>query len=103
RIRQLGVKLKHSANSAAIRGKRIVLIDDSVVRGTTSKKIVTMMREAGAREVHMRIACPEIKFGDYYGIDTPTRKELLAASMSVEEMRIFMGADSLQFLSVDGL
>ncbi len=103
RIRQLGVKLKHSANSAAIRGKRIVLIDDSVVRGTTSKKIVAMMREAGAREVHMRIACPEIKFGDYYGIDTPTRKELLAASMSVEEMRAFMGADSLQFLSVDGL
>ncbi len=103
RIRQLGVKLKHSANSAAIRGKRIVLIDDSIVRGTTSKKIVSMMREAGAREVHMRIASPEIKFGDYYGIDTPTRKELLAAKMSLEEMRAFMGADSLQFLSVDGL
>lgn len=103
RIRQLGVKLKHSANSAAIRGKRIVLIDDSVVRGTTSKKIVTMMREAGAREVHMRIACPEIKFGDFYGIDTPSRKELLAANMSLEEMRAFMGADSLQFLSVPGL
>jgi amidophosphoribosyltransferase len=103
RIRQLGVKLKHSANSAAIRGKRIVLIDDSLVRGTTSKKIVSMMREAGAREVHMRIASPEIKFGDYYGIDTPTRQELLAAGMSLEEMRAFMGADSLQFLSVDGL
>ena len=103
RIRQLGVKLKHSANSAAIRGKRIVLIDDSVVRGTTSKKIVTMMREAGAREVHMRIACPEIKYGDYYGIDTPSRTELLAANMCLEEMRAFMGADSLQFLSVDGL
>lgn len=103
RIRQLGVKLKHSANSAAIRGKRIVLIDDSVVRGTTSKKIVTMMREAGASEVHMRIACPQIKYGDYYGIDTPTRQELLAANMSFEEMREFMGADSLQFLSVDGL
>ena len=102
RIRQLGVKLKHSANSAAIRGKSIVLIDDSVVRGTTSKKIVTMMREAGAREVHMRIASPEIKYGDYYGIDTPSRTELLAAEMSLEEMRAFMGADSLQFLSVDG-
>jgi amidophosphoribosyltransferase len=103
RIRQLGVKLKHSANTAAVRGRRIVLIDDSVVRGTTSKKIVTMMREAGAREVHMRIACPEIKFGDYYGIDTPTRAELLAANMTVEEMRRFVGADSLQFLSVGGL
>ena len=103
RIRQLGVKLKHSANTAAVRGQRIVLIDDSVVRGTTSKKIVTMMREAGAREVHMRIACPQIKYGDFYGIDTPTRDELLAATMSLEEMRAFMGADSLQFLSVDGL
>ncbi len=103
RIRQLGVKLKHSANTAAVRGQRIVLIDDSVVRGTTSKKIVAMMREAGAREVHMRIACPAIKYGDFYGIDTPSRSELLAATMSLEEMRAFMGADSLQFLSVDGL
>ncbi len=103
RIRQLGVKLKHSANSSAVRGKRIVLIDDSIVRGTTSKKIVNMMREAGAREVHMRIASPEIKYGDYYGIDTPSRKELLAASLSLEEMCAFIGADSLQFLSVDGL
>jgi amidophosphoribosyltransferase len=103
RIRQLGVKLKHSANRHAIQGKRIVLIDDSVVRGTTSKKIVTMMREAGAREVHMRIACPEIKHGDFYGIDTPSKSELLAARMSLEEMREFMGADSLAFLSVEGL
>jgi amidophosphoribosyltransferase len=103
RIRQLGVKLKHSANRHAIQGKRIVLIDDSVVRGTTSKKIVTMMREAGAREVHMRIACPEIKHGDFYGIDTPSKSELLAARMTLEEMRAFMGADSLAFLSVDGL
>jgi amidophosphoribosyltransferase len=103
RIRQLGVKLKHSANRHAIEGKRIVLIDDSVVRGTTSKKIVTMMREAGAKEVHMRIACPEIKHGDFYGIDTPSKSELLAARMSLEEMRDFMGADSLAFLSVEGL
>jgi amidophosphoribosyltransferase len=103
RIRQLGVKLKHSANTAAIRGRRIVLIDDSVVRGTTSKKIVAIMREAGAREVHMRIACPEIKYGDYYGIDTPSRTELLAANMTCDEMRRFMGADSLAFLSVQGL
>jgi amidophosphoribosyltransferase len=103
RIRDFGVKMKHSANLAVVRGRRIVLIDDSVVRGTTSKKIVTMMRDAGAREVHMRIACPEIKFGDFYGIDTPSKSELLAARMSVEEMRAFMGADSLAFLSVDGL
>ncbi len=102
-IRALGVKLKHSANRGVIAGKRIVLIDDSVVRGTTSKKLVSMMREAGAREVHMRIACPEIKFGDYYGIDTPNRDELLAATRTREEMRDFMGADSLAFLTVDGL
>jgi amidophosphoribosyltransferase len=75
-IRQLGVKLKLAANAAVIRGKRIILIDDSVVRGTTSEKLVRMMRDAGAAEVHMRIACPEIKYGDYYGIDTPTRDEL---------------------------
>jgi amidophosphoribosyltransferase len=103
RIRDFGVKMKHSANVSVVKGKRIVLIDDSVVRGTTSKKIVTMMRDAGAREVHMRIACPEIKFGDFYGIDTPCREELLAAGMTLEEMRVFMGADSLAFLSVDGL
>jgi amidophosphoribosyltransferase len=103
RIRQLGVKLKHSANRGAVRGQRIVLIDDSVVRGTTSKKIVQMIYDAGAREVHMRIACPEIKYGDYYGIDTPRREELLAATKSLEEMREFVGATSLAFLSVDGL
>lgn len=102
-IRALGVKLKHSANRAVIEGKRIVLIDDSVVRGTTSKKLVSMMKDAGAREVHMRIACPEIKYGDYYGIDTPKRSELLAAQMDTDEMCAFMGADSLAFLSVDGL
>ena len=102
-IRALGVKLKHSANAAVIRGKRIVLIDDSVVRGTTSKKLVTMMKDAGAREVHMRIACPEIKYGDYYGIDTPKRSELLAAQMDTAEMQAYMGADSLAFLSVGGM
>jgi len=102
-IRQLGVRLKHSANAHVIRGRKIVLIDDSVVRGTTSQKIVSIMRDAGATEVHMRIACPEIKFGDYYGIDTPKRAELLAATRNTEEMREFIGADSLSFLSVDGL
>ena len=103
RIRQLGVKLKHSANAAAVRGNRIVLIDDSVVRGTTSKKIVQMMFEAGAREVHFRVACPPIAHPDFYGIDTPRTGELLAANMSVEDMCAFMGATSLSFLSVDGV
>jgi len=103
KIRQLGVKLKHSANAAAVRGNRIVLIDDSVVRGTTSQKIVKLMRDAGAREVHMRISSPPITHPDYYGIDTPSKFELLAATKSVEEMRQFIGADSLAFLSVDGI
>jgi amidophosphoribosyltransferase len=103
RIRQLGVKLKHSANRATVAGKRIVLIDDSVVRGTTSKKIVSMMFEAGAREVHMRISSPPILYPDFYGIDTPRVKDLLAANMTLDEMRDFMGATSLAFLSIDGL
>jgi amidophosphoribosyltransferase len=103
RIRQLGVKLKHSANPGVIRGNRVVLIDDSVVRGTTSKKIVALIKEAGAREVHMRISSPPIKYPDFYGIDTPSTDDLLAANMSIEEMRDFMGADSLAFLSVEGL
>jgi amidophosphoribosyltransferase len=103
KIRALGVKLKHSANQHIVRGRRITLIDDSVVRGTTSKKIVAMMFEAGAREVHMRIACPEIRYGDFYGIDTPRREELIAANMSLDEMRAMMGATSLAFLSVEGL
>lgn len=103
RIRALGVKLKHSANAGVIRGKRIVLIDDSVVRGTTSKKIVQLMYEAGAREVHMRISSPPITHSDYYGIDTPRKVDLLAANHDVEGMRRFMGADSLAFISVDGI
>ncbi|MFM9938071.1 MAG: amidophosphoribosyltransferase [Hyphomicrobiaceae bacterium] len=102
-IRQLGVKLKHSANPGVIRGARVVLIDDSVVRGTTSKKIVAMIKEAGAREVHMRISSPPITHPDFYGIDTPRTQDLLAASRTVEEMRQYMGADSLAFLSVEGI
>lgn len=102
-IRALGVKLKHSANAGVIRGKRIVLIDDSVVRGTTSKKIVQLMYEAGAREVHMRISSPPITHSDYYGIDTPSKASLLAANYDIEGMQAFMGADSLAFLSVDGI
>jgi amidophosphoribosyltransferase len=102
-IRELGVRLKHNANRAVLAGKRIVLIDDSIVRGTTSVKIVQMMREAGAREVHMRISSPPIAYPDYYGIDTPERDKLLAARMSLDEMRRFVGADSLAFLSVEGI
>jgi amidophosphoribosyltransferase len=103
RIRALGVKLKHSANASVIRGNRIVLVDDSVVRGTTSKKIVQLMYEAGAREVHMRIASPPITHPDYYGIDTPDKVDLLAANKDLEGMREFLDADSLAFLSVDGI
>jgi amidophosphoribosyltransferase len=101
-IRQLGVRLKHSANRAVVAGKRIVLVDDSIVRGTTSTKIVQMMRDAGATEVHFRIASPPITHPDYYGIDTPERDKLLAATHDLEGMRKFIGADSLAFLSVDG-
>jgi len=103
RIRALGVKLKHSANPGVIRGARVILIDDSVVRGTTSQKIVRMLKDAGAREVHMRISSPPITHPDFYGIDTPHPKELLAANKTVAEMRDFIGADSLAFLSVDGI
>jgi amidophosphoribosyltransferase len=102
-IRQLGVRLKHSANRAVVNGKRIVLVDDSIVRGTTSTKIVQMMRDAGATEVHFRIASPPITHPDYYGIDTPERDKLLAATHTVEEMRAIIGADSLAFLSVEGI
>jgi amidophosphoribosyltransferase len=97
------VRLKHSANRAVVNGKRIVLVDDSIVRGTTSVKIVQMLRDAGAREVHMRIASPPITHSDYYGIDTPERDKLLAATHDLEGMRAFIGADSLAFLSVDGI
>jgi amidophosphoribosyltransferase len=102
-IREIGVRMKHSANRAVVAGKRIVLIDDSLVRGTTSVKIVAMMREAGAAEVHMRIASPPITHSDYYGIDTPERDKLLAANHDLEGMRKFIGADSLAFLSVEGI
>jgi amidophosphoribosyltransferase len=102
-IRESGVRMKHSANRTVVNGKRIVLVDDSIVRGTTSRKIVQMMRDAGATEVHFRIASPPIKFPDYYGIDTPEKEKLLAATHTIEEIREFIGADSLAFLSVDGI
>ena len=102
-IRAFSVKLKHNANRILVDKKRVILIDDSIVRGTTSIKIVQMMREAGATEVHMRIAAPPIRHPDFYGIDTPVQDQLLAANSSLEEMCNFIGADSLAFLTVDGL
>jgi amidophosphoribosyltransferase len=102
-IREIGVRMKHSANRAVVDGKRIVLVDDSIVRGTTSVKIVRMMREAGAKEVHFRISSPPIRWPDFYGIDTPEQDKLLAARMSLEAMRDYIGCDSLAFLSVDGV
>ncbi len=102
-IRDQGVRMKHSANRAVVAGRRIVLVDDSIVRGTTSRKIVQMMRDAGAKEVHFRISSPPITHPDYYGIDTPERDKLLAATHDLEGMREFIGADSLAFLSVDGI
>lgn len=102
-IRALSVKLKHNANHFLLKGKRVVLIDDSIVRGTTSTKIVQMVRDAGASEVHMLIAAPPITHSDFYGIDTPDREQLLAATHSIEEMSDYIGTDSLAFLSIDGV
>jgi amidophosphoribosyltransferase len=101
--RHADVKRKHNANRALVEGKRIVLIDDSIVRGTTSMKIVQMMRDAGAAEVHMRVASPPTMHSCFYGVDTPERHKLLAARMDVQEMTKFIVADSLAFVSIDGL
>ena len=102
-IRSLGVKLKLNPNISVIKDKRIILVDDSLVRGTTSSKIVKMLYDSGAKEVHVRIASPEIKFPDFYGVDTPTKKELLAANKSTNEICEFIKAKSLKFLSLNGL
>jgi amidophosphoribosyltransferase len=102
-IRHLGVRLKHNANRAKVDGKRVVLVDDSIVRGTTSKKIVEMVRAAGAKEVHMRISSPPTTHSCFYGIDTPERSKLLAAQHNVAEMAKIIGVDSLAFISIDGL
>ncbi|MBM7406771.1 MULTISPECIES: amidophosphoribosyltransferase [Sphingomonas] len=103
KVRHLGVKLKHNANRKLIEGKRIVLIDDSIVRGTTSLKIVQMMRDAGAAEVHMRIASPPTRHSCFYGVDTPERAKLLAAKLDLGGMTEYIQADSLAFVSIDGL
>ena len=103
KIRSLGVKLKLNANKSSIQDKKIILIDDSLVRGTTSYKIVKMLYDAGAKEVHVRIACPEIRYPDFYGVDTPTKKELLAANKTNDEICDYIGAKSLKFLSIEGM
>lgn len=102
-IRHFGVRLKLNPNRAAIEGKRVIVVDDSIVRGTTSRKIVRMLRDAGAREVHVRVSSPPTRWPCFYGIDTPTRAELIAATHAVEEIGRYLGADSLGYLSLEGL
>jgi amidophosphoribosyltransferase len=102
-IRSFGVRIKLNPVRHLIEGKRIVLIDDSIVRGTTSQKIVRMVREAGAKEIHVRISCPPTVSPCYYGVDTPNKSELIAANYSIEGIRDFIGADSLGYLSLEGM
>jgi amidophosphoribosyltransferase len=102
-VRDFGVKLKLNPVRSLLDGKRVVLIDDSIVRGTTSRKIVRMIRNAGAKEVHMRISCPPTISPCFYGVDTPSKKQLIAANKSIDEIREYIGADSLAYLSVEGL
>jgi amidophosphoribosyltransferase len=102
-VRDFGVKLKLNPVRSLLEGKRVILIDDSIVRGTTSRKIVRMVRGAGAKEVHMRISCPPTISPCFYGVDTPRKKELIAANNTVEQIRQYIGADSLSYLSLDGL
>ena len=101
-LRQNTVKLKHSINKSAVKGKIVILIDDSLVRGTTAKQIVNMVFEAGAKEVHIGIACPPVKYPDFYGIDTPNQAELIAAKYSKKETENIIGATSIFFLSIEG-
>ena len=102
-IRSFGVRLKLNPIKDLINGRRVILVDDSIVRGTTSKKIVQMVRESGASEVHMRISCPPTTHSCYYGVDTPHRQDLIASRMSAEEVRDYIGADSLGYLSLEGM
>ena len=102
-IRSFGVRLKLNPIKDLINGRRVILVDDSIVRGTTSKKLVQMVREAGASEVHMRISCPPTKHSCYYGVDTPHRQDLIASRMSTEEVCEYIGADSLGYLSLEGM
>jgi len=102
-IRSLGVKLKLSSTKSIIKGKSLILIDDSLVRGTTCSKIIKMLYKAGAKEVHVRIACPEIKYPDFYGVDMPTKKELLSSNKDINEICDYLGASTIKFLSLNGL
>ena len=102
KIRQLGIKLKHNPNKDLIRGKKVILVDDSIVRGTTAIKIIEMIKEAKASEIHMRISSPPIKYPDYYGIDTPRKDELIASNLSIESIVKKLGVNSLKFLSIKG-
>jgi amidophosphoribosyltransferase len=102
-IRDFGVKIKLNANPAVLKDKSIVVVDDSIVRGTTSRKLVAMLRQAGAKEIHLRISSPPTTDPCYYGIDTPEKGELIAANNSIEEIAKFIGVDSLAYLSLDGL
>jgi amidophosphoribosyltransferase len=102
-VRDFGVKLKLNPVRAVLEGQRVILIDDSIVRGTTSRKLVRMVRNAGAREVHMRVSCPPTISPCFYGVDTPNTKHLIAAVKSMEEIRDYLGADSLSYLSLEGL
>jgi len=103
RVRDFGVRLKLNPVHNLLEGKRVVLIDDSIIRGTTSRKIVRMVRGAGAREVHLRISCPPTISPCFYGVDTPSKRDLIAANKSIEEIRRFIEADSLAYLSLEGL
>jgi len=103
RLRDLGVKLKFNPLPDVLSGKRLVLVDDSIVRGTTTPKVVSLLRKAGAKEIHMRICAPPIRYPCFFGVDMATRRELIAAQKAVPEIRDFIGADSLGYLSVDGL
>jgi len=102
-IRDLDVKIKFNVIKGVVDGKKVVLVDDSLVRGTTSKKLVSMLREAGAKEVHLRLSSPPIVSPCFYGIDMPTKKELIASSRSVESIRKYLGADSIGYLSIEGM
>ncbi|MBM5782969.1 MAG: amidophosphoribosyltransferase, partial [Pelagibacterales bacterium] len=103
KIRHFGVKLKHNANIEIVKGKRVILVDDSLVRGTTSKKIVQMMRDAGAKEVYMLIACPPTIAPCFYGVDTPDKKDLIAANNTIDEIAKIIGVEKLAYISLDGL
>jgi len=102
-VRDFGVKLKLNPVRSLLAGRRVVLIDDSIVRGTTSRKIVRLVRDAGAKEVHVRISCPPTVSPCYYGVDTPSKAQLIAANKSIEEIRQYIGSDTLAYLSLDGL